>query len=226
MPQLLVLVILCCVLIGLIAYGISWLKDRKAEDIAANHETYNQFRTTCLQMIFRSISTGFCVSAKDMTIEQNQSDWDFNWISITFDDWIVWITINWHSKVCKITCLYERDDHQMLVKKFSMRIIHNTIDESALIQRLEKINSQGYKFALPTDKEKAIAAVKDAYNLANEEEIKDEELFNIMYSAWSRLPYRTKREAEDFIRITAFLFRYHLEEMRNKTKIEAEKEDR
>lgn len=226
MIDLLLIIILFVVLLGLITYLITSIRDNKAEEMALNHETYNQFRTACLQMILRSISTGFCVSVQDMSVEQSQSDWHFNWTSVIFDNWIIWFTLNWNTKVCKITCMYERDDHEMLIKKFSMRIVHNTIDEAKLIQRLEKINTCGYKFALPTQNAKATAAIKDAYSLASELEIPDEELFNIMYSAWTRLPYRTKKEAEDFIRITAFLFRHHLEEMKKKSQQEIQKEDR
>lgn len=226
MPQVIVLIILCCILVGLLAYGALWLQTRKDEDLLINKETYGQFQANCIQMLLRSTSAAFCVSAKDMTVEEGQSDWYFHWVSINFQDWLVFFAIDWNRRICKATCMYERDDHEMLIKKFKLRISHHTIDEARLMKLFDKINKAAYKFAFPTLKAKAAAIMSDALKLANTSSITDDKVFEIMYNAWKRLPFQNKRDAQTFISITAFLFRHHQDEMINKIKIEKQKRDR
>lgn len=225
MHQVIILIILCCILVGLLIYGVLWLRNCKDEDLLANKETYGQFQASCIQMLLRSTSTAFCVPAEDITVEEGQSDWYFHWVSVNFQDWIVFFAINWNRKICKVTCMYERDDHEMFIKKFKLRIIHHTIDEAHLIKLFDKTNKAVYKFAFPTLKAKATAIMSDAYKLANASSITDDQVFEIMYDAWKRLPFQNKRDAQTFISITAFLLRHHRDEIVNKIKIEKQKRD-
>lgn len=209
---LLVFLILCT-----LAYAIYSYQRNKNTDLELNKDTYSSFRTTCIQTILRAISTAFYVDVQDMVLEQEQTDWNYNWISVTFGDWIVWVMINWNTKTCKLVCMFERDDHKTFTKKMYYHISHNTVNEAKMIKQLGKISARSYKFALPTEEDRVKVIIKDAYTLANQENVSDKELFDIMYSAWSRLPVKDRAEAEDFVRITAFLFRYHLDEMKRKT---------
>ena len=198
---------LCLFLISLIIYGI--VNYQSPYDSA-------EARTGCLQTIIRAVATGFMVPYENMSVEQKYTDAHYYWVSIIFDHWLILIYINWNLHNCKIVCTYNADSSgRMLIKTKHFNVRHNVINEAALIKFIKRTSDAGYIFSAPTIKDKAVNNLTDAVSLAKFEDLTDKDMFDLMFEAWSHLPFKTRQEAEDFVKITAFLMRHHTNQMKD-----------
>jgi len=169
----------------------------------------------CLQTIVRAISTGFRVPYENITLETKWTDENVQWNNIIFDHWLILITINWKFNTCKIVCTYDADSSgRMLVKKKRFSVRHNIIDEAKLIHFIKRVSDAGYLFSAPSIKDKAVNNLEDAVSLANLDSLSNKDLFDLMFESWTHLPFSKRQDAEDFVKITAFLMRNHPEEMK------------
>lgn len=201
--DLVILLCLCGALAGLITFFISYVP---TYDIKAQEH--------CLQTIIRAVSTGFRVPYENMTVEKKWTDENVQWNNIIFDHWLILIIINWKFNTCKIVCTYDADSSgRMMVKKKRFSVKHNIIDEAKLIHFIKRVSDAGYLFSAPSIRDKAVNNLEDAVSLANLDSLSDKELFDLMFESWIRLPFNKREDAEAFVKITAFLMRYHKDDM-------------
>ena len=222
----LILLILFTILASMIIIYIKVKIDRSAEEeeteiVTSDTDPYLKMiadmRESIINQILAAIKIVWQPDEKDFIIQQANGDNNSNLIIVYYKDVIFRIYCNWRKKKIKISFSFY--PVAQLYKKVSMsctlRIQDSLIDLEKLDNTLIKWYLAYFKLLYNKDEDEELNAnIVSAMQIANNTNVSDNELLKMLFEVWDEFNIRknTKEhfiDTKNFVRLTAFLFRYH-----------------
>ena len=220
---LILFIILASMIIVYIKIKIDRYAEEETEVVTSDTDPYLKMiadvRESIINQIIAAIKIVWQPNEQDFIIQQANGDNNSNLIVIYYKDVIFRIYCNWRKKKIKISFSFY--PVAQLYKKVSMsctlRIQDTLIDLEKLDDTLIKWYLAYFKLLYNNEDEELNYNVMSAMQIANSENVSDNELLGMLFEVWEEFNIRKKTkehfiDTKNFVRLTAFLCRHYNDE--------------